>query len=211
MQVIKATVNILSEINGDDALKSIELAARTCYKSEENITEESAKKLVKNLIESNHDAMLEFYDITVKFTCDRGVSHELVRHRMASYAQESTRYCNYSKDKFGNELTFISNVLDDDIGIVGADYYNALEAIEIAYFAALKKGFTPQQARAILPNSLKTEIVMKANLREWRHFFKLRCAKAAHPDMRYLAIELLKQMSSKIEIVFDDLAKQYID
>jgi thymidylate synthase (FAD) len=210
MQVIKATVNILSEINSDDVLKSIELAARTCYKSEDLITEDSAKKLVKRLIESNHEAMLEFHDVTVKFICDRGVSHEIVRHRVASYAQESTRYCNYSKDKFGNELTFISNVLDDDAGIVGADYYNALEAIETAYFMALKKGFTPQQARAILPNSLKTEICMKANLREWRHFFKLRCSPAAHPDMRYLALELLKKMSDSIELIFDDLKAQYL-
>jgi thymidylate synthase (FAD) len=203
-------VNILSEINSDDVLKSIELAARTCYKSEDLITEDSAKKLVKRLIESNHEAMLEFHDVTVKFICDRGVSHEIVRHRVASYAQESTRYCNYSKDKFGNELTFISNVLDDDAGIVGADYYNALEAIETAYFMALKKGFTPQQARAILPNSLKTEICMKANLREWRHFFKLRCSPAAHPDMRYLALELLKKMSDSIELIFDDLKAQYL-
>lgn len=246
MRVIKATVNILSEINGDDALKSIELAARTCYKSEENITEESAKKLVKNLIESNHDAMLEFYDVTVKFTCDRGVSHELVRHRMASYAQESTRYCNYSKDKFNNQLVFVMpswcNMPECKIECSyqynyfggeekkGAAYFtrpkvsgdlntasqtfNWIDSIDYAeymYFKLLKQGLRPEQARAVLPNSLKTEIVMKANLREWRHFFKLRCAKAAHPDMRYLAIELLKQMSSKIEIVFDDLAKQYID
>ena len=176
--------------------------------------------LVRRLIESKHEAMLEFVDITVKFTCDRGVSHELVRHRVASFAQESTRYCNYSKDKFNNELTFIipSWAEVNELGEIVADdkeafydFKRALEMAEAFYLSLIAKGWTAEKARMVLPMSIKTEINMKANLREWRHFFKLRCHSTAHPDIRVLALDLLKQMHEQIPVIFDDLYDTYFN
>lgn len=209
MKLIKPSTEILSSIDGDVVLRTIEQVARTCYKSEDLITDDSAKKMVSNLLKNGHEAMIEFYDVTVKFICDRGVSHEIVRHRVASYAQESTRYCNYSKEKFGSELSFIHNDIDDLNTAGGVDYSNALEVIESTYFQLIKDGVAPQIARAILPNSLKTEINVKMNLREWRHFFNLRCATAAHPQMRELTIPLLEKMHNSIPIIFDDLYERY--
>lgn len=210
MRLIKSKVEILDNLNGEEIIDKIAKVARTCYKSEDNSTSERDRELVKRLIKSGHEAMIEFFDITVKFTCDRGVSHELVRHRMASFAQESTRYCNYSKDKFGNELTFIEPIWYDSLGITHKqDFEIALERCEDDYLEFIRQGWTPQQARAILPNALKTEINMKANLREWRHFFKLRCSTAAHPDMRVLALDLLKQFHDNIPIIFDDIYEQF--
>lgn len=196
--------------------------ARTCYKSEDKITEDSATQLVTNLITRGHEAMLKFFDITVKFICDRGISHEIVRHRIASYAQESTRYCNYSKDKFDNQLTFIipewlkinegtylymQTVLDNTSdGLRGiANWIGLLLYSEQTYNELIEKGWQSQQARSVLPNAIKTEINVKMNLREWRHFFKLRCSKAAHPQMRELTIPLLEKLKSKIPIIFDDI------
>lgn len=218
MKLIKPKVEILDKINGDEVITKLAKVARVCYKSEDASTLEKDKRLVENLIKSGHEAMIEFFDITVKFTCDRGVSHEIVRHRMASYAQESTRYCNYSKDKFGNELTFIipswaeinkfgEIVADDDETFY--DFKRALEMAEGFYFSLINKGWKPQQARMVLPMSIKTEINMKCNLREWRHFFRLRCDTAAHPDIRALALDLLEQMHSLIPIIFDDIYEKY--
>lgn len=218
MKLIKPKVEILDRIDGDQVICDIARVARTCYKSEDRINREADRKLVKRLIESKHEAMLEFVDVTVKFTTDRGVSHELVRHRMASFAQESTRYCNYSKDKFNNELTFIipSWAEVNKLGEIVADdkeafydFKRALEMAEAFYLSLIAKGWTAEKARMVLPMSIKTEINMKANLREWRHFFKLRCHKTAHPDIRVLALDLLKQMHEQIPIIFDDLYDTY--
>jgi thymidylate synthase (FAD) len=171
--------------------------------------------MVKSLISRGHEAMIEFFDITVKFTCDRGVSHEIVRHRLASYAQESTRYCNYSKDKFDNQITFIipcwidverlNQPYDEQERRPEGIWYASLLTAEASYNLLIEKGWQPQQARSVLPNSLKTEINVKMNLREWRHFFRLRCATAAHPQMRELAIPLLKELKIKIPVLFDDI------
>ena len=221
MRLIKSKVEILDNLNGTDILKRIEQVARTCYKSEDKISEDdsSARKLVTNLINSKHEAMLEFVDVTVKFTCDRITSQSIVRHRLASFAQESTRYCNYSKDKFNNELTFIipSWAETNKFGEIVADnneefstFKDALEIAEAYYFSLLSKGWKPQQARMVLPMSIKTEINMKCNLREWRHFFNLRCSQAAHPDIRMLALDLLKQFHEVIPIIFDDLYDKYV-
>lgn len=154
------------------------------------------KSLWKNLIKRGHEAMLEHSSLSVKFICDRGVSYELVRHRMASFAQESTRYCNYSQDKFGKELIFIKPKFFKE----GTDSYkyweNAMADAEIYYFSMLDFGCTPQEARSVLPNSIKTEVVMTANYREWRHFFWLRAARktgSAHPQMEELTVPLLKK------------------
>jgi len=218
MKLIKPKVEILDRFKRQQVIGRIATVARTCYKSEAMRTADRDEALVKRLIESKHEAMLEFVDVTVKFTTDRGVSHELVRHRMASFAQESTRYCNYSKDKFNNELTFIipswaevnklgEIVADDNEAFY--DFKRALEMAEAFYLSLIAKGWTAEKARMVLPMSIKTEINMKANLREWRHFFKLRCHHTAHPDIRVLALDLLKQMHEQIPIIFDDLYDTY--
>ena len=210
MKIINASTEILTPITGDE-LQRIEYAGRTCYKSEDKITDDSAKKFVENLIKRGHEAMLEHSSLSVKFICDRGVSHELVRHRLASFAQESTRYCNYSKDKFGKELTFIKPKFFEE----GTDSYkyweNAMADAENYYFSMLDFGCTPQEARSVLPNSIKTEIVMTANYREWRHFFWLRAARKtgpAHPQMEELTVPLLYEVSGLIPVVFDDIVEK---
>lgn len=208
MKIINASTEILTPINGEE-LKMIEMAGRTCYKSEDKITDESARDFVKNLIKRGHEAMLEHSSLSVKFICDRGVSHELVRHRLASFAQESTRYCNYGQDKFGNELTFIMPCFFvSDTCEAAMNWIGAMNEVERRYFALLKCGCTPQEARSVLPNSIKTEVIMTANYREWRHFFNLRAARAtgpAHPQMEELTIPLLDEISKKIPVVFDDI------
>ena len=208
MKIINAGFQILSNINGIEMLKDIEYIARTCYKSESMITDLSAVKMVESLINRGHEAMLEHQSISVKFIVDRGVSHELVRHRMASYAQESTRYCNYSKDKFGNELTFISPCFWSKSSREYEEWYAAMNSAEDIYFELIDWGVTPEQARTVLPNSIKTEIVMTANLREWRHFFKLRAIGTTgkpHPQMLEVTVPLLAEFKALIPVVFDDL------
>lgn len=208
MQAIKPYTQIYKDFDGQKVLQKIEAAARTCYKSEGKIQEGSAAKLVAGLIKSEHEAMLEHASVTVKFVVDRGISHELVRHRLASFAQESTRYCNYSKDDFGSEITFI---IPDYLEYKSEGWNiwkESMKQAEDAYFKMLDFGLSPQQARAVLPNSLKTEVVMTANLREWRHFFKLRALGTTgkpHPQMLEVAVPLLEDMKNLIPVVFDDL------
>ena len=205
MRGIPASYDIINIPTREKALQDIERAARTCYKSEEYIGEGSAERLVKSLIDRGHEAMLEHVSFTVRFICDRGVSHELVRHRVASFAQESTRYCNYSKDKFGNELTFIQPCFWDEDSEMFNDWKKVISYAEFKYLNLIKVGATPQEARSVLPNSIKTEVVMTANLREWRHFFKLRTAKAAHPQMRELTIPLLEDLKDILPDFFNDI------
>lgn len=208
MRAIKAYTQIYNDFDGQKILQKIEAAARTCYKSEGKIQEGSAEKLVTGLIKSGHEAMLEHASVTVKFVVDRGISHELVRHRLASFAQESTRYCNYSKDDFGSDITFI---IPEYLEYKSEDWNiwkNTMELCEDAYFKMLDFGLSPQQARAVLPNSLKTEVVMTANLREWRHFFKLRALGTTgkpHPQMLEVTVPLLEDFKQMIPVVFDDL------
>ena len=296
MKLIKPSFSIIEQASGIEGMyKHIELAGRTCYKSEDKITEDSAKGFVERMIQSGHGAMLEhgtvylkleginksweyyhaqkylennyskvvieredidstdwckFYittnfrvliennwlndlkyiceptefhekRITVKFICDRGVSHEFVRHRVFSFAQESTRYCNYSKDKFGNEITCILppwlsendipkgfGYTSDDWGSLICEFYYeatekgksegfiiepvrnfvfALQTSEQLYFSLLKEGWKAQEARSVLPNALKTELVMTGFVSDWKHFFELRDAGSAHPQARELA------------------------
>lgn len=274
MRLIKPSYSIIEQPSGlEGVYKMIEIAGRTCYKSEDKITEDSAKAFVDRMIKSGHGAMLEhgtlyfnipvnideagnFLDevpiwtkcklvesekgnwwaittnfrvmiehfapeyieeliekylcepteyhekrVTVRFICDRGVSHEFVRHRVMSFAQESTRYCNYSKNKFGNELTFIApDWIDDDKPINSPAYnnayeifYSAMEEAESFYMILLENGFKPQQVRNVLPNSVKTELVMTGFIDDWKHFFFLRDAAAAHPQARELAEPLHKE------------------
>lgn len=207
MNIIKAKYEILTSIDPIASLKQIELIGRVCYKSEERISTDisSAEKFCRMLIARGHEAMLEHSQLSVKFTVDRGVSHELVRHRIASFAQESTRYCNYGNAKFGNEITFIQPLFYEEgsnaydlwrVSCANAEYY---------YLELLKAGSAPQEARSVLPNSTKTEIIITANYREWRNFFKLRIAPAAHPQMREVTIPLFNELKSILPCIFEDL------
>lgn len=211
MIVMPQSFGVLTPISegGIEELRRIERAARTCYKSEDKISSDgkSAKTLVKSLIDRGHHAMLEHSNLSVIFVTDRGVSHELVRHRVASYAQESTRYCNYGKGKFNNELTFIAPVWmespDADFHQVVA-WNEAMKNAESSYLRMVNHlGMSPQDARAVLPNSLKTEIVVTTNYREWRHIFDLRCAPSAHPQIVDLMTRLRDYLRIHIPIVFD--------
>lgn len=209
MNIVKAGVEFITPIDGTTILKRLEECGRVCYKSESRITENSAPVFVDNILKRGHEAVLEHCSFTVKFTCDRGVSHEIVRHRLASYCQESTRYCNYSKGDFGGNITVIAPCFLKPGTDGWAMWEEACEAAEAAYFNMLNYGCKPQEARSVLPNSLKTEVVMSANIREWRHFLKLRCSEAAHPQMREIALALLKEVHAKIPVLFDDLWEEY--
>ena len=211
MRVINAGYEIISDLNGAEILKHIERCARVCYKSEDRITDGSAEKMVAALIRSGHEAMLEHYSFTVKFICDRGIANELVRHRIASFAQESSRYCCYAKDKFGKELTFINPCFWEPDSDNYARWFHEMDEAEKTYLAMIEDGATPEQARDILPMSIKTEIVMTANLREWRHFLKLRAEGVTgkpHPQMLEITIPLLKELKQKIPVVFDDIMSE---
>ena len=205
MKVIKANAFIEDKIDGSEIIKKIEKIGRVCYKSENNITDDSAERFIKNIIKNGHESVLEHVSITLRVICDRGVTHEIVRHRIAAYSQESTRYCNYSKDKFGNEITVIEPLFFEKGSLEYKIWEDTMKEIEKNYFKLLELGRTPEEARSILPNSLKTEIVMTMNLREWRHFFKLRCSNKAHPQMREVALIMLKLLKDKIPVVFDDI------
>jgi thymidylate synthase (FAD) len=209
MKLAKQTFYIEDKINGNELLQRIEKFGRTCYKSEQLITDDSAEKFVKMILTLGHESVLEHEKVSVRVICDRGVSHEIVRHRIASYSQESTRYCNYGKNKFGNELSVIEPCFWDINNKEDYQKYmiwqKAMEGAEIAYMKLLKLGATPQEARSVLPNSLKTEIVMTMNLREWRHFFKLRTASVAHPQMLEIARPMLEEFKKMIPVIFDDI------
>lgn len=224
MNKIKPVYEILTPISegGLKELQHIERIGRVCYKSEGNITPdgESAKKFVGMLIRNGHEAMIEHSTLSVKFTIDRGVSHELVRHRIASFAQESTRYCNYSKDKFGGECTFIDiadgikldtkmkSMTSEQIEAVIQEWTEAMEDAQRHYMKMLELGATPQIARSVLPTSVKTELTVTANYREWRNLFKLRIPKSAHPQMREIMIPLLNELKTLLPVIFDDIENE---
>ena len=209
MKIINADVEFITPIDGAAILKRLEQCGRVCYKSEAKITDTSAPAFVAGIIKRGHEAVLEHCSFTVKFICDRGVSHEIVRHRVASYCQESTRYCNYSKGDFGSEITVIKPcfLAEDSDGM--KEWKSAMRFAEDHYFSLLDFGCSPQEARSVLPNSLKTEVVMTANIREWRHFLKLRCSPAAHPQMREVALILLEKVHALIPVCFDDIWSEY--
>lgn len=203
MKIIKASAEIISATPNLEQI--IELAGRTCYKSEDKITEKSADEFIERIKNFKHESVLEHGSITVRFIVDRGISHELVRHRLASFSQESTRYCNYGKDKFGNEITVIDprpHISDAEFQIWKASCENAQDY----YFTLLKgHGTSPQMARSVLPNSLKTEVVMTANPREWRHVFKVRAHRDAHPQMVEVMKPLLAEFQQRWPALFGDV------
>lgn len=186
-------------------VKSIERYGRICYKSEDKITDDSATVFIEKILANGHHSVIEHEKISLIVICDRGVSHEIVRHRIGSYSQESTRYCNYSKDKFNNEITVIMPFFFKD-HMTFSIWQDACLAAEQAYFMLLDRGVLPQEARSVLPNSLKTEIVITYNLREWRHFFDKRCHRTAHPQMRQISLPILKSFIDLLPELFGDLA-----
>jgi thymidylate synthase (FAD) len=211
MKIIKQSCNI--ESITPQLSELIEKAGRICYQTESGSIP-PADFITKRIV-GGHESIIEHGNMTVRFITDRGVTHELVRHRLAAYSQESTRYCNYSNEKFGNELTFIwpvwfteaendqNNIYDE--GFV--EWEVACQASEDYYFRMLEIGQSPQQARTVLNNSLKTEIIMTANMREWRHVLKLRTSAAAHPQIRALMQDLLikVQTDPKLLVFFINL------
>lgn len=209
LDVIKPSYEIYNPKTPEEGLgilRMIEQAARTCYKSEDKITEDSAEKFVKMLRDRKHHAMLEFGNMTVKIVTDRGITHELVRHRICSFAQESTRYCDYG----GKGITVVMpgdiEVADGVKGQEGRRVWTlAMEQAQRNYNSLRDLGYTPQTARSVLPTCLKTEIVISCNVREWMHIFSMRTPITAHPDMRALMIQLWEEASSLIPIIFADL------
>ncbi len=199
MRIIKQGYEIISL--PQELLQTIEAAGRTCYKSEAKITDTSAVNFVETLIKRGHHAVIEFGDIIVRFITNRGVTHELVRHRMCSFAQESTRYVRYD----GN-MEFIEPVWwEKSSGEQQELWKKAMTDAESHYLKLLETGWKAQEAREVLPNSLKTEIVVKANIREWRHIFELRCSSGAHPQIRELMIPLREELKTLLPVVFDDV------
>lgn len=211
MRIIEPYFEILEDLDGMEILKRIEQKGRICYKSESKITDGSAVRFVRNLIKKGHESVIEHEKISVKIICDRGVSHEIVRHRLASYSQESTRYCNYCDEKFGKELTFICPVFWKEDKEKMCVWEESMQQIEDTYNKLISLGAQPQEARSILPNSLKTEIIVTMNLREWRHFFRLRTAKQAHPQMRQIAIALLTELADRMPVIFEDIVVENIE
>lgn len=212
MNIINPSIEIINAPDYGAMLKTIERAGRVCYKSEDKITDDSAEGFIRGIIKRGHESVIEHEKISVIVTCDRGVTHEIVRHRIASYSQESTRYCNYTDGKFGGQITFIDPCtgfgwdLETDRGRnLWKVWSKAMDAAEWSYRQMLKHGATPQEARSVLPNSLKTELVMTMNLREWRHFIKLRTSPAAHPQMREVANIIAENFAANYPAFFGDL------
>lgn len=204
MKIVDQSIEVLTKTPYEDAVSLVEEAGRTCYKSETKGTVEGAEKFIRGIIKRGHESVIEHFTITVRVITDRGTTHQIVRHRLASYSQESTRYCNYSKDKFGNEITVIKPNFNED----SLNYKNwkaCCEDSEIAYLHLLGDGATPEQARAVLPTCLKTELVMTMNAREWRHFLKMRLDKAAQKEIRDLAQMILEQFKEKYPVFFEDM------
>lgn len=204
MKIVEPSVEIITPIDGVAVLKHIELCGRVCYKSEDRITEDSAERFVRAIIKRGHESVLEHFNITFRFICDRGVSHELVRHRLASHSQESSRFCNYGH---AGEIAVIAPSALSEGTVPYVVWEQSCKQAEKAYMNLLASGVKPETARSVLPTSLKTEVVCTMNLRELRHFLRLRTAKAAHPDMRLLATTLLAVLKAKIPVVFEDIGE----
>ena len=203
MKIIEPSVELMRDFDGAEVMKFIERCGRTCYQSEKNITADSAEKFVRNLIKRGHESVLEHFSATFKIICDRGVMAELTRHRLASFSIESTRFNDYSK----GELTFIKPNWQEQTFLYRT-WENFMIQSEEKYLQMRQSGARPEDARAILPNSLKTEIVMTANLRKLRHILKLRTAKDAHPQMRQIANMILAILKEKLPVVFEDIGNE---
>ena len=215
MITVKPSIEIVSNHDYKEMLTKLEKIGRVCYKSEDYIKEGSAEKFLKGIVKRGHESVIEHESITVRVTCDRGVTHEIVRHRIASYSQESTRYCNYTNDKFSNQISCIDiatgfeyDLNDENDRKKYEIWNNAMNAAEQYYFQMIEAGAKPEEARSILPNSLKTEIVMTMNLREWRHFIRLRASKRAHPQIREITEMIRKDFAERYPVFFEDLVPE---
>lgn len=212
MKIIEPSIEIISAPDYHTMLRKIERIGRVCYKSEDKITDTSAESFIRGIIRRGHESVIEHESITVKVICDRGVSHEIVRHRLASYSQESTRYCNYTGEKFNGEISVIDLYTafncnrEDDVDLYKREIWRiAMSMTEFFYKKLLELGATPQEARSVLPNSLKTELVMTMDLREWRHFLHLRTSQAAHPQMREVAWMIMEEFVRRYPVFFEDI------
>lgn len=209
MRLQTSKVTLVNPIRYEDALSILNEAGRTCYQSyqEENDKNEN-EKFVKRIISSGHESVIEHVSVTAKVVTNRAVTHQIVRHRIASYSQESQRYCNYTLDKFDNNVVFIEPVWFKEASLEQKhEFRELLKNSEEAYFNLIDTGLNPEQARAVLPNACKTTIVMTFNLREWRHFFKERCSKHADPEIRVIASKLLQALYNCYPVVFEDIYK----
>lgn len=198
MKIVEPSVELLFAT--PNAAQLLEAAGRTCYKSEDKITDDSAIKFVEMIEKRGHHSVIEHAYATYRIITDRGITHEIVRHRIASYSQESTRYCNYGKDKFDGQITMLPPSGMTSLEVIV--WKRAAEQAEKNYMDMLEAGATPQRARSVLLTCLKTEIVMSCNFREWLHFLTLRTAKAAHPDMRIIAKMIGKSLAAECPAVF---------
>lgn len=198
-------VEVVKLLSEKEIMSTIEKAGRICYKSEGLAKEGSAEKFIKNIIKRGHESVIEHVSISAIVFTDRATSHQIVRHRLASYSQESQRYCNYSKDKFNNEITFIEPVFWNEESTIKSVWLNAMNNAAKSYFELIDLGAKPEEARTVLPNSTKTELVMTMNLREWRHFLKLRTSEAADPQVREIAEMLLAQLNDYLPVIFSDI------
>ncbi|HCF51342.1 MAG TPA: FAD-dependent thymidylate synthase [Syntrophomonas sp.] len=206
MIIVKPQVLVPADAFDGHIAQKLERYARVCYKSEQQMNPGGDPDFLRRIVKSGHESIVEHEKVTVMFVIDRGVSHEIVRHRVgAAYSQESTRYCRYSHSKFGSEITVIEPFFFAEDESANRLWSESCAVAEKNYMALLELGRSAQEARSILPNSLKTEIVVTYNLREWRHFFRLRCDKAAHPQMRQVAIPLLLHFKTHLPVLFDDV------
>lgn len=213
MRIVKPSVSLIWKT--PDLEKQIERSGRICYKSEDKITKKSSGKFIRMIIKRGHESVLEHGVVSLKIICDRGISHEFVRSRIGfSYSQESTRYCNYSKDKFDNQITvicpsYISN-LDfeekDNLEILYQWRKSCLESEKVYNELVEKQNVSPQIARSVLPTCLKTEIVVTANIRAWRNFLRMRLDKSAHPDMIFLAHLIYEKLNEICPNCFFDIS-----
>ena len=204
MKIVKPWIQV-ENFDGKQIMKNIERACRTCYRSEGLITEDSYKKLLKNCINRGHESVLEHEKITIRMQCEVGVYKDLTRHRFGSFSIESTRYCNYGKDKFDNEIKFIKPCNIDDSSELYSNWIGAMNFIEKEYIAMSMNGATPDQMRMILPHSTAAEVTMTANIREWRHILDLRTKKMTHPAIRQLLIPLLLLFKKEMPELFDNI------
>lgn len=205
VQIKESSFEILTAIDSQVILKHIERCGRTCYQSFDKALEGSAERFVKHITERHHESVLEHASISVKFILDRGITHELVRHRLASFSQESTRYCCYAKEKFLGEITVIKPCELEEGTLAYSKWLESMEEAEKCYLELLECGVKPETARSVLPTCLKAEIVVTANLREWRHIFHMRTSSAAHPDIRLPMRSLCQEFRKHIPVVFDDI------
>lgn len=203
MKIVEPWIEV-EQFDGKKIMKNIERACRTCYRSEGLITEDSYKKLLNNCINRGHESVLEHEKITVRMQCDIGVYKDLTRHRFGSFSIESTRYCNYGKDKFENEIKFINPCNMDEKELFNEWYSSCIE-IEQRYMNMVKLGATPDQLRMILPHSTAAEVTMTANIREWRHILDLRTKKMTHPAIRQLLIPLLLLFKKEMPELFEKI------